>query len=104
MPEGLARTTTVPEPAPRVARETVAAPRRRAIAILDVDPDLAGDMDTERATAARAHAIAAIETRATGEWPPDALDIIDPVGALGLLVVDGLLSRDVTVGSSSFTE
>jgi CRP-like cAMP-binding protein len=61
-------------------------------------------MDEERAMSARAHAIAAIETFAPGAWPGHALDIIDPRGALGLLVVDGLLSRDVTVGTASFTE
>jgi hypothetical protein len=103
MRPSLARTTE-PETAPRVVHQTPTAPRRRAIAILDVDPDLAEGMDPERATVARAHAIAAIETLAPGEWPPDALDIIEPRGALGLLVIDGLLSRDVTVGNSSFTE
>jgi CRP-like cAMP-binding protein len=61
-------------------------------------------MDAERATEARTHAIAAIETLAPGEWPASALNIIEPGGALGLLVVDGLLSRDLTVGSASFTE
>jgi hypothetical protein len=61
-------------------------------------------MRGERVTAARSHAIAAIETLAPGEWPARALDIIDPHGALGLLIVDGLLSRDVSVGNISFTE
>jgi hypothetical protein len=93
-----------PEWTPRVVRELPTTPKRRAVAILDVDPDLGRDMEPERAMAARAHAIAAIETLASGEWPPEALDIIDPRAALGLLVLDGLLSRDVTVGSSSFTE
>ena len=74
------------------------------MAILDVDPDLARDMNDERITTARSHAIAAIETLAPGEWPARALDIIEPRGALGLLVVDGLISRDVSLGSVSFTE
>lgn len=78
--------------------------RRRAIAILDVDPDLAVDMTPDRAMAARTHAIAAVETLEPGEWPADALDIIDSRAALGLLVVEGLLSRELTVGSTSFTE
>jgi len=78
--------------------------RRRAVAILDVDPDLAYDLDGERELAARTHAIAALETLPPGEWPARALDIIEPKGALGLLIVDGLLSRDVTLESASFTE
>jgi len=61
-------------------------------------------MSPERAAAARAHAIAAVETLAPGDWPADALDIADPRGALGLLVIDGILSRDVKLGGASFTE
>jgi CRP/FNR family transcriptional regulator, cyclic AMP receptor protein len=97
----LARTPAEDQSAKRGSEPT---PRRRAVAILDVDPDLARDMNAERVTAARTHAIAAIETLAPGEWPARALDIIEPRGAFGLLVVDGLLSRDVSVGSISFTE
>ena len=89
---------------PEAVREHPAPGRRRAVAILDVDPDLGADMNEERAMAARTHAIAAIETFAPGSWPATSLDIIEPTGALGLLVVDGLLSRDITVGSASFTE
>ena len=78
--------------------------QRRAVALLDLDPDLAEDMSTDRATAARAHAIAAVDTLAPGNWPAQALDIPDPRGALGLLVIDGILSRDLKLGGASFTE
>lgn len=78
--------------------------QRRAAAILELDPDLAQDMDPERAAAARTHAIAAVETLAPGDWPAHALDIVDPRGALGLLVIDGILSRDLKLGGASFTE
>jgi len=78
--------------------------QRRAAAILDMDPDLAQEMSPERAMAARAHAIAAVETLSPGEWPADALDIADPRGALGLLVIDGILSRDLRLGGASFSE
>jgi CRP/FNR family cyclic AMP-dependent transcriptional regulator len=77
---------------------------RRVVAILDLDPDLAQDMSPERAVAARTHAIAAVETLGPGEWPAEALDIADPRGALGLLVIDGILSRDLKLGGASFTE
>ncbi len=90
---------------PRAVNGVVREQRqRRAVAILDLDPDLAQDMDPERAMAARAHAIAAVETLAPGDWPADALDIVDPRGALGLLVIDGILSRDLKLGGASFTE
>jgi len=78
--------------------------QRRAVAILDLDPDLSQEMSAERATAARAHAIAAVETLAPGEWPAGALEIADTRGALGLLVIDGIMSRDSQLGGASFTE
>ena len=78
--------------------------QRRAVAILDLDPDLAAEMDPARASEARVHAIAAVETLAPGDWPADTLDIVDPRGALGLLVIDGILSRDLQIGGASFTE
>jgi hypothetical protein len=78
--------------------------RRRAVSILDLDPDLGREMESERAAAARAGAVAALETLNPGEWPHEALQMIDPAGAIGLLVVDGLLSRDVNVAGGSFTE
>ncbi|MDQ6803393.1 MAG: hypothetical protein M3065_00160, partial [Actinomycetota bacterium] len=45
-----------------------------------------------------------METLAPGDWPATALDIVDPRGALGLLVIDGILSRDLKLGGASFTE
>ena len=78
--------------------------QRRAVAILDVDPDLAQDMAPERAAAARAHAVAAVDTLTPGEWPDAALDIGDPRGAIGLLVIDGILARDLGLGGTSFIE
>lgn len=78
--------------------------RRRAVALLDLDPDLARDMDPERAAAARAGAVAAVETLPPGEWPHRTLDLIEPQGALGLFVIDGLMAREVSVAGASFTE
>ena len=78
--------------------------QRRAVSVLDLDPDLAQDMTPERAREARPRAIAAVDVLSPGEWPADALDIPDPRGALGLLVVDGILARDLKLGGASFTE
>jgi hypothetical protein len=49
-------------------------------------------------------AVAAIETLPAGEWPQQTLDMIDPAGAVGLLVIDGLMARDVNVAGGTFTE
>ena len=91
-------------PMPNGSSNTPDQRQRRAVAILDLDPDLAAEMDPERASDARAHAIVAVETFSPGDWPADALDIVDQRGALGLLVIDGILSRDLQLGGASFTE
>jgi len=78
--------------------------QRRAVAILDLDPDLAQDMSPERAAEARTQAIATVETLAAGDWPATAIDLRDPRGALGLLVLDGIIARELKLGGASFTE
>jgi hypothetical protein len=77
--------------------------RRRAVAILDVDPDLGRDLADEDRSTARSHAIAPLEVLAPGVWDPTQM-VQDSKGALGLLVIDGLISRDVVLGSTAFTE
>jgi hypothetical protein len=61
-------------------------------------------MDPERAAAARTGAVAALETLQPGEWAHDKLDLIEPLGALGLLVIDGMMAREVNVAGAPFTE
>lgn len=84
-------------------RGTEAHPHRRPVAILDADPDLARHMDPARAKLARRHVIAAVETVSPGPWRPDATTP-DLRAGIGLLVLSGLLSRDLKLGASAFTE
>jgi hypothetical protein len=86
------------------AEDPAGTRRRRAVAVLELDPDLAREMDPERAAAARSAAVAAIETVPPGEWPAETLNFIEPYGALGLLLIDGLMAREVHVAGASFTE
>ena len=102
VPEKLAR--SIPLPSLVATDEPHGLRRRRAIAVLELDPDLAREIDPERSAAATSAAVAAVETLAPGEWPFDTLDFIEPYGALGLLVIDGLMTRDVSVFGASFTE
>jgi CRP/FNR family transcriptional regulator, cyclic AMP receptor protein len=68
--------------------------RRQIISVLDVDPELAGAMDPERRALAHRHALARVERLERGTWRPD--ELIGRHG-LGLLVVDGLLLREVAL-------
>ena len=71
--------------------------------VLDVDPELARDLSPEGARAARPVALAVVRTLEPGPWePPGKLD--QPPGSLGLLVLDGLLTREVSVFNRSCAE
>jgi CRP/FNR family transcriptional regulator, cyclic AMP receptor protein len=73
------------------------------VRVLEEDPELAAALDPTSVQLATRHAIAAVEIVATGAWeptpPPDG-----GTGHLGLLVLDGLLMRDVTFAHAACTE
>jgi CRP-like cAMP-binding protein len=73
------------------------------VCLLDALPDavsLIGDDDVERA---RAELIAPLVTRPEGVWATPVQEVFDPL-AMGLLVVDGLLTRSVRLGQTTTTE
>src|SRR3954469_7136241 len=68
----------------------------RTISVLDADPDLTRDLDPADLLRARAHAVASAVILRPGECDP--WEWIDsPDGHLGLLVVEGILAREVTL-------
>jgi CRP/FNR family transcriptional regulator, cyclic AMP receptor protein len=73
------------------------------VRVLEEDPELAAGLDPTSVQLATRHAIAAIEIVAPGVWkptpPPEG-----GAGYLGLLVLDGLLMRDVTFAHAACTE
>lgn len=73
------------------------------VRVLEEDPELAAGLDPTSVQLATRHAIAAVEVLAPGTWepthPPDG-----GAGHLGLLVLDGLLMRDVTFARAACTE
>ena len=73
---------------------TYAVPPRQGVALLDADPDLAADLDAAESGTARACARVPVETLAVGPWDPGSLGACP---AFGLIVLDGLLLREVTV-------
>ena len=74
-----------------------------AASVLDRDPDLGEDLRPEEYALARQHAVARIARYEKGPWTVSLADL-DAVGSLGLLLIDGLLVRKVTVGERSCAE
>lgn len=76
---------------------------RRAVRLLEHDPDLAQELDREDAARARDELIVRAETlnwtRRRGHWGPR-----DPQGYLGLLVIEGLLLREVSLARGGTAE
>lgn len=77
--------------------------RADLVHILDVDPDLGRDLDPAAARQARDQLVARVETlrpgTRTGSWGPP-----NPRGHLGLLVVDGLILRQLALRRSRCAE
>jgi CRP/FNR family transcriptional regulator, cyclic AMP receptor protein len=66
------------------------------ISIVDADPDLADLLDEPELSRARRQALTRVRRLSPGDW--DASRAIDPdKHHRGFLIIDGLLSRDVTV-------
>jgi CRP/FNR family transcriptional regulator, cyclic AMP receptor protein len=71
--------------------------------LLDVDPDLGGGLDERNRLEARRRLVAPVVALESGRW--DASRLEPPGGdALGLLIADGLVLRDVAVVQSMCAE
>jgi CRP/FNR family transcriptional regulator, cyclic AMP receptor protein len=80
--------------------ETTKAPRVR---IADAFPDLLRHLPPDQARVAGHYALATIETLQPGKWRPDP-ELQPQPGHMGVLVVDGLMTRDVVLGATVATE
>ena len=78
---------------------------RRAVGIrlLEAQPDLAEGLSPEEEADARRHVVAVLEDLPAGPWEPTRAFTLDPA-YIGLLVVDGTLSRDVELGGRRCSE
>jgi CRP/FNR family transcriptional regulator, cyclic AMP receptor protein len=81
-------------------RRITGAPAR--VGVLELDPDLADALSAADLAEARRVAHAPVRSLKAGPWEPASL--ARAPGDLGLLVLDGLLARDVAVAGSDFTE
>lgn len=74
------------------------------VSIIDVDPDLAQGLDDESREMARRHAAAVVHTLSPGrlDFPSPNGDTAHP--AIGLLIIDGLVTREVELAGRATTE
>ncbi len=73
------------------------------IALLDRDPDLAEDLTQPQLALARGQVLAEVIVYPAGPWAVGP-DDFDGTASLGLLVIEGLLAREVTVGDYTCAE
>jgi hypothetical protein len=71
----------------------VAVQINHRVAVLDADPELGQELTADRLAAARAVAVAPVASLARGPWRPPTRTAAG--GYLGLLVLDGLLTRTI---------
>jgi CRP/FNR family transcriptional regulator, cyclic AMP receptor protein len=76
---------------------------RGVVAILDADPDLGEDLSEEQLQIARRCVVAEAFSYPAGRWTVGP-DDFDREANLGLLLLDGLLAREVTVGDYTCAE
>jgi CRP/FNR family transcriptional regulator, cyclic AMP receptor protein len=77
--------------------------RRSAVRVLDAVPELAEEISDDRLEGARRHAIAATIELSPGAWHANAGDVGE-AGGYGLLMVDGLMTRDILLGQTTASE
>jgi CRP/FNR family cyclic AMP-dependent transcriptional regulator len=78
---------------------------RRAVGIrlLEAQPDLAEGLSPEDEVQARRHAVALLDSIDQGPWDPSKRYALDPA-FFGLLVIDGMIARDVELGGRRCSE
>jgi CRP/FNR family cyclic AMP-dependent transcriptional regulator len=75
----------------------------RKVRVIDAFPEIADQLDAEQERLARQYLLAKLEVLKPGLWHPRR-EIQREPGHLGLLVLDGLLTRDVVMGETLATE
>jgi CRP/FNR family cyclic AMP-dependent transcriptional regulator len=77
--------------------------RRSAVRVLDAVPELAEEISDDRLEGARRHALAATIELAPGRWQASTSDFEGP-GAYGLMIIGGLMTRDIVLGQTTASE
>jgi CRP/FNR family cyclic AMP-dependent transcriptional regulator len=75
----------------------------RVAPLLDLDPDLGQFLGSEAREAARRQVLVSVRRLAPGAWDTASLTVADP-GHVGLLVLDGVIAREVLAADVVSTE
>jgi CRP/FNR family transcriptional regulator, cyclic AMP receptor protein len=75
----------------------------RTVSVLQCDPDLAEDLSDEELASARAQVVGELVDYPTGPWAVGP-DDFDRSASFGLLLIEGLLAREVTVADYTCAE
>lgn len=75
-----------------------------AVRVLAVDPDLAADLSGAALTRARQRAVADTHHVPQGHWPATRQFPTGPPATIGLLIVEGVVLREVGVGAHPIAE
>src|SRR4051812_20930272 len=76
---------------------------RRRVHLLDADPDLGEGLAHDREELARLHLVADVVGIEAGRWTPRH-DELGAVGGIGLLILDGLALRKLSLGHRAAAE
>jgi CRP/FNR family cyclic AMP-dependent transcriptional regulator len=76
---------------------------RQILPLLEVDPDLGMLLGDDRLEAARRELRVAVHSLDSGPWDAEKLESASP-GHVGMLVIDGVLAREVLVSDTVSTE
>ena len=79
-------------------------PAAQGVRVLDADPDLGTNLAGERFEQARQALVARTEGVPRGSWRPDNVHGPDATGGIGLLVLEGVLVRRLSLGHRSCAE
>jgi len=79
------------------------APVLRAASLFDLDPELSEHLDARQRSEVRSHAVVPVADLPAGPWDPASL--LDAVSRpFGVMVVDGLLLREILLAGSTAAE
>jgi CRP/FNR family transcriptional regulator, cyclic AMP receptor protein len=79
------------------------APRRAAVRLLEVDPELGDGLEPEDRAVAERALVMSTRTLDPGPWDPDD-DNGEPRPVAGMLVLDGIVTREVVFAGRATTE
>lgn len=79
-------------------------PVAQGIRVLDADPDLGVDLPPDRFEQARQALVARTEGVSRGQWRPDSSTAPESGGGIGMLIVEGIVVRRLSLGHRSCAE